>query len=167
MTEEKERSVQVAAQTKKSSSKSSTPAISESSGSLPMKSKVTENDFKDPKVRALAIASKTYMRFEIAINDAFPLLTLPNLRSDLIWKVIDATATKIPSLRPALNQVKKDSLLEDIVSKFVMFSFSPALKFLNCFLGLVWSKWPSEFSRQQSEGAHRCWVWHSWQVRER
>jgi hypothetical protein len=93
MTEEKERNVKVTPQTKKSSSKSSTPAISESSGSLPMKSKVTENDFKDPKIRALAIASKTYMRYEIAINDAFPLLTLPNLRSDLIWKVVDATAT--------------------------------------------------------------------------
>lgn len=111
-------------QTKKSSSKFSTPAISESSGSLPMKSKVTENDFKDPKIRALAIASKTYMRYEIAINDAFPLLTLPNLRSDLIWKVVDATATKIPSLRPAFNQAKKDTFLEDIISKFVTFSFS-------------------------------------------
>jgi hypothetical protein len=124
MTEEKERNIKVMPQTKKSSSKFSTPAISESSGSLPMKSKVTENDFKDPKIRALAIASKTYMRYEIAINDAFPLLTLPNLRSDLIWKVVDATATKIPSLRPAFNQAKKDTFLEDIISKFVTFSFS-------------------------------------------
>jgi hypothetical protein len=131
MTEEKERNVQVATKTKKSSSKSSTPAVSESSGSLPMKSKVTENDFKDPKVKALAIASKTYMRFEIATNDAFPLLTLPNLRSDLIWKVIDATATKIPSLRPAFNQAKNDSFLEDIISKFVTFYFSLALKLIS------------------------------------
>ena len=121
MTEEKERNVKVTTQSKKLFSKSSTPAVSESSGSLPMKSKVTENNFKDPKVKALAIASKTYMRYEIAINDAFPLLTLPNLRSDLTWKVIDATATKIPSLHPAYNQAKKDTFLEDIISKFVMF----------------------------------------------
>jgi hypothetical protein len=118
MKEEKERNFPV----KISSSKSTTPAASESSGSLPMKSKVTENDFKDPKVKALAIAAKSYMRFEIAINDAFPLLTLPNLRNNLIWKVIDATATKSPSLRPAFNHVKKNSFLEDIISKFVKFS---------------------------------------------
>ena len=115
---------EVTRQIKKSGSKSTTPAVSDSSGSLPLKSKVTENDFMDPKVRALAIAAKSYMRFEIAINDAFPLLTLPNLRNNLIWKVIDAAATKIPSLRPAFNQAKKSSFLEDLISKFVTFSSS-------------------------------------------
>jgi hypothetical protein len=143
MTEEKDVNVQVIRQTKKSSSKSATPALSESSASasasasasLPLKSKVTENDFKDPKVKALAIAAKSYMRFEIAINDAFPLLTLPNHRSNLIWKVINATATKMPSLQPALNQAKKNSFLEDLISKFVAFSFflsSPLKKLISC-----------------------------------
>ena len=82
----------------------------------------------DPKVRALAIGAKSYMRFEIAANDAFPLLTLPNLQNDLIWKVIDAAATKIPSLRPAFNQAKKNSFLGDLISKLYRFpSFFPTL----------------------------------------
>ena len=96
--------VQVTRPMKKSSSKSITPAISESSDSLPLKSKVTENDFKDPGIRALAIAAKSYMRFEIAINDVFPLLTLPNLHQNLIWKVIDATITvRRPPVRSHLR----------------------------------------------------------------
>ena len=114
---------EVTRQIKKSGSKSTTPAVSDSSGSLPLKSKVTENDFM--KVRALAVAAKSYMRFEITINDAFPLLTLPNLHNNLIWKVIDAAATKIPSLHPAFNQAKKSSFLEDLISKFVTFSSLP------------------------------------------
>ena len=128
MMEDKEENYEAARQTKNSHSKSTSPAgespaVGESSSSLSLKSKVTENDFTDPKVKALAIAAKSHMRFEIAINDAFPLLTLPNQRNNLIWKVIDATATKIPSLRSAFNQAKKNSFLEDLISKFVTFSF--------------------------------------------
>jgi hypothetical protein len=105
--------------TKKSRAKSTTPAVSEASGSLTLKSKVTENDFRDPRVRALAIAAKSYMHFEITVNNVFPLLTLPNLHNDLIWKVINATVTKTPSLEVALDEAKKSEVLETLLSKFV------------------------------------------------
>jgi hypothetical protein len=120
--------------TKKSRAKSTTPAVSEASGSLTLKSKVTENDFRDPRVRALAIAAKSYMRFEIAVNNAFPLLTLPNLRNDLIWKVINATMTKTPSLEVAVDEAKKSEVLETLLSKFVwLFKFhSASSKKLTC-----------------------------------
>jgi hypothetical protein len=108
MTEEKDmKNVQT---TKKPHAKSTTPAVSEASGSLTLKSKVTENDFRDPRVRALAIAAKSYMHFEIAVNNAFPLLTLPSLCNDLIWKIINTTVTKTPSLEVAHNEAKKSEV---------------------------------------------------------
>ena len=111
---------------KKGRAKSTTPAISKASGSLILKSKVTENDFSDPRVRALAIAAKSHFRFEIAVNNAFPLLTLPNLRNDLIWKIVNATVAKTPSLTVALNEAKKSEVLEALLFKFVCL-FKPFL----------------------------------------
>jgi hypothetical protein len=104
---------------KKGHGKSTTSAISEASGSLILKSKVTENDFSDPRVGALAIAAKFRFCFEIAVNNTFPLLTLPNLCNDLIWKIVNATVTKTPSLIVALNKAKKSKVLEALLSKFV------------------------------------------------
>ena len=91
-------------------SKSTTPSISKASGSLILKSKVTENDFSDSRVRALAIAAKSHFCFEIMVNNAFPLLTLPNLHNNLIWKVVSATVTKTPSLTVVLNEAKKSKV---------------------------------------------------------
>jgi hypothetical protein len=104
---------------KKGHGKSTTFTISKALGSLILKLEVTENDFSDSRVRALAITAKSHFYFEIVVNNAFPLLTLPNLHNDLIWKIVNATMTKTPSLTVALNEAKKSEVLEALLFKFV------------------------------------------------
>ncbi|RDB30890.1 hypothetical protein Hypma_004895 [Hypsizygus marmoreus] len=72
----------------------------------PSSQKVKEEHFT-PSTRLLAIAAKSHLRKDIAINNPFPPITPINVRDEYIWKIIHETVQQNPAMAPHLKSMEK------------------------------------------------------------